>query len=457
MRFQFQENNKQNMAKFNIVMPKMGESVQEATIVQWFKNEGDKIEEEDMLLEIATDKVDSEIPSPVDGILSKILFQVNDVVPVGETIAIVDMGGETTPENETGAAETAKETTKEEPEKKPEKETPEETEEKTETREESLPEEKEFASSGRFYSPLVKNIAQKENISAKELDSINGSGRDGRVKKQDVLEFIQNRTEQPATAKTAASSPSTQPSVAKVSVSADPGDEIVQMDRLRKMIAEHMVMSKQVSPHVTNFIEVDVTNMVKWREKVKDEFLAREKQKITYMPIITEAVAKTLKDFPGVNASVDGDNIIHRKNINIGIAVALPTGNLIVPVIKNADQKNLVGLTTGINDLADKARNNKLSPDDVAGGTFSISNFGTFKNLTGTPIINQPQVAILAVGTIEKKPAVLELPTGDVIAIRHKMILSLSYDHRVIDGALGGAFLKHLADYLEGFDVNSTI
>jgi 2-oxoglutarate dehydrogenase E2 component (dihydrolipoamide succinyltransferase) len=444
------------MAKFDIVMPKMGESVQEATIIQWFKKEGDKIEEDDILLEIGTDKVDSEIPSPVDGVLSKILFQVNDVVPVGEVIAVIDMGGETAPEKDSdtsaGPKEKASETAKKE--SAPEvsfKETP-ETKEKQSA-------ETDYSTSGRFYSPLVKSIAREENISVQELESIKGSGREGRVKKQDVFEYIQNKGKQPIEAKATANavSATTPPSAPKVTVSVNPGDEIVQMDRMRKMIAEHMVMSKQVSPHVTNFIEVDVTNMVRWREKVKGEFKAREKQNITYMPIITEAVAKSLKDFPGVNASVDGDKIILRKNINIGIAVALPNGNLIVPVVKNADQKNLLGITSSINELANNARNNKLNPDDVAGGTFSISNFGTFRNLTGTPIINQPQVAILAVGTIEKKPAVLETPSGDVIAIRHKMILSLSYDHRVIDGALGGEFLKRLADYLEGFDVNRTI
>ncbi len=440
------------MAKFDIIMPKMGESVQEATIIQWFKKEGDKIEEDDLLLEIGTDKVDSEIPSPVDGVLSKILFQVNDVVPVGEVIAVIDMGGETAPEKETeasaGPKDKSSETTKKEPET--------EIKETSETKEKQSVE-TDYSTSGRFYSPLVKSIAREENISVQELESIKGSGREGRVKKQDVFEYIQNKSKQPAAAKATSASATTPSSAPKVTVSVNPGDEIVQMDRMRKMIAEHMVMSKQVSPHVTNFIEVDVTNMVRWREKVKGEFKAREKQNITYMPIITEAVAKSLKDFPGVNASVDGDKIILRKNINIGIAVALPNGNLIVPVVKNADQKNLLGITSSINELANNARNNKLNPDDVAGGTFSISNFGTFRNLTGTPIINQPQVAILAVGTIEKKPAVLETPSGDVIAIRHKMILSLSYDHRVIDGALGGEFLKRLADYLEGFDVNRTI
>ena len=443
------------MAKFDIIMPKMGESVQEATIIQWFKKEGDKIEEEDVLLEIATDKVDSEIPSPVDGVLSKILFQVNDVVPVGEVIAVIDMGGEAAPEKETGTSAASGEA-KDKASASVKKEQETEVKEVPATKEKQSAE-TDYSASDRFYSPLVKSIAREENISMEELESIKGSGRDGRVKKQDVLEYVQNRSDQPAAAKTAVTSAATSSAAPKVAVSVNPGDEIIQMDRMRKMIAEHMVISKQVSPHVTNFIEADVTNIVRWRDKVKDEFLAREKQKITYMPVITEAVARSLKDFPGVNASVDGDKIILRKNINIGIAVALPSGNLIVPVVKNADQKNLLGITTAINELANNARNNKLNPDDVAGGTFSISNFGTFRNLTGTPIINQPQVAILAVGTIEKKPAVLETPTGDVIAIRHKMILSLSYDHRVIDGALGGEFLKRLADYLEDFDVNRTI
>jgi 2-oxoglutarate dehydrogenase E2 component (dihydrolipoamide succinyltransferase) len=314
----------------------------------------------------------------------------------------------------------------------------------------------DFSKSDRFYSPLVKTIAKSENISISELSAIEGTGLNGRVRKQDVLNYIQNRTKQ------SPSKPDTKPTSspafrAQIPVTVSEGDTIVQMDRMRKLIAENMVLSKQISAHVTNFIEADVTNLVIWRNNVKDDFENREKQKLTFMPFFIEATAKALKEFPGVNASVDGDKIILRKNINIGIAVALPTGNLIVPVIRNADQKSILGLTVELNKLANNARNNKLNPDDVQGGTFTISNFGTFKNLTGTPIINQPQVAILATGTIEKKPAVLETPSGDVLAIRHKIMLALTFDHRVVDGALGGAFLLNLANQLENFDVNLTI
>lgn len=420
------------MATFDIIMPKLGESVQEATITRWFKNVGDKISEEDIILEIATDKVDSEIPSPVDGVIVKILFEVNSVVPVGAVIAVVDISNdannlETTIDKDIKAINELKSTSGEKG--KP-----------------AI----EYSSESRFYSPLVKGIAKTEGISVSELDTITGTGLNGRVRKHDVIGYLENRGNKQKI-------PTTQAAKPVVSVKSSEGDTIVQMDRLRKLIAQNMVLSKQISPHVTNFIETDVTNLVIWRNKVKDEFEKREKQKITYMPVFIEATAKALKEFPGINASVDGDKIILRKNINIGIAVALPTGNLIVPVIRNADQKSLVGLTIDLNTLANKARSNKLNPDDVAGGTFSISNFGTFKNLTGTPIISQPQVAILATGTIEKKPAVLETPTGDVIAIRHKMILALTYDHRVIDGALAGAFLKFLSDYLENFDINHTV
>jgi 2-oxoglutarate dehydrogenase E2 component (dihydrolipoamide succinyltransferase) len=426
-----------NMGTFNIVMPKLGESVQEATITKWFKKAGDSIEEEDVLLEIATDKVDSEIPSPVDGKITKLLFEEGAVVAVGEVIAVIDLGGDAT------AVET--EDVKAKPEAKTE---PRDTKEPDSVK--STEKTVDFAKSDKFYSPLVKNIAKSEGISLAELDSIDGSGHKGRVKKDDLLNYIKNRGVQ-------TSQPTQQTQAPKISIPVYEGDEIVQMDRLRKLIADNMVLSKQISPHVTNFIEADVSGLVMWRNKVKGEFEKREKQKLTFMPIFIEAVARALKDFPGVNASVDGDKLILRKNVNIGIAVALPTGNLIVPVIRNADQKSLLGLTVDLNTLANNARNNKLNPDDIQGGTFTISNFGTFKNLTGTPIINQPQVAILATGTIEKKPAVLETPTGDVIAIRQKMMLGLTYDHRVVDGALGGAFLKRIADYLENFDINRTV
>jgi 2-oxoglutarate dehydrogenase E2 component (dihydrolipoamide succinyltransferase) len=441
------------MSKFEIVMPKMGESVEEATITKWFVKENDTVEEDDVLLEIATDKVDSEIPSPVAGVITKILFKENDVVAVGEVIAVIDMDGTG---SETGGSEDAKEKS----------EQTDEPDSKTDTAEEEKPQPEsgntDFSKSERFYSPLVKNIAQKENISLQELDSIQGTGREGRVSKDDMLKYLQQRKSQPQTEKesqlaAAPSSVSAEKPKQKVSVSVSADDEIIEMDRMRKMIAEHMVNSVRTAPHVTNMIEADVTNIVLWRNKIKDQFQEREKEKLTFLPVFIEAAVKALKDFPRINASVDGDRIIIRKRINMGIAVALPDGNLIVPVIKDADQKNLLGITRDINRLANQARSNKLSPDDIQGGTFSVTNFGTFKNVMGTPIINQPQVAILATGNIEKKPAVVETPTGDVIAIRHKMFLSLSYDHRVVDGALGGAYLKKLADYLEEFDINRTI
>ncbi len=429
------------MATFDIVMPKLGESIQEATITKWFKKVGDTIEEDDVLLEIATDKVDSEIPSPVDGVLVKVLFEEDALVPVGEVIAVVNLDGDA---SEIDTENSVKEEKPEQKEKVKSVEQPTATE--------------DFSKSDRFYSPLVKSIASKEKISVDELDTISGTGQNGRVKKEDILNYIENRgssvvksSAQPSKAQTSAKS------VSVPTVTSEVGDTVVKMDRMRKMIGDHMVMSKQVSPHVTNFIEVDVTPLVLWRNKVKDEFQKREGTKITYMPVFIEAVAKALKEFPGVNASTDGENIILRKKVNVGVAVALPTGNLIVPVVKDADQKSLLGITVDMNRLANNARQNNLEPDDIAGGTFTISNFGSFRNLTGTPIINQPQVAILATGNIEKKPAVLETPTGDVIAIRHKMILALTYDHRVIDGALGGGFLRYLADLLEQFDVSRTV
>ena len=432
------------MAKYEIVMPKMGESVQEATIIRWLKKEGETVEEDDVLLEIATDKVDTEIPSPVAGILSKALFKENDVVPVGEVIAIVDMEG--TSASKTEPAEKAREKVKEKAEAvKVDKES---------TVLSQEPAKKEIKESDRFYSPLVRSIAQKENISVEELDSLKGSGKNNRVSKKDILKYVESKkashipagvSEAPKEVKTG------------ITVSAGPGDEVIQMDRIRKLTAEHMVLSKRISPHVSSFIEADVTNLVMWRNKVKDEFYAKEKYKLTYTPIFIDLTAKALKKYPVINASVDGDKIILRKNINIGVAVALPTGNLIVPVIKNAEQKSLLGLTVELARLADSARNGKLLPDDIQGGTFTVSNFALFKNMTGTPIINQPQVAILGIGTIEKKPAVLETPTGDVIAIRHKMILSISYDHRIIDGAMAGAFILEIKNLLEQFDINTVI
>jgi 2-oxoglutarate dehydrogenase E2 component (dihydrolipoamide succinyltransferase) len=432
-----------SMSQFDIIMPKMGESITEATITKWFKKENDWVEEDDVLFEIATDKVDSEIPSPVEGKITSILFKEGDVVPVGTVVAVISLQVEKEADVKT-----------KEPVIEPPKSAPVVS---------GRSEVKIASSHGRFYSPLVKTIAKQENITQVELESIIGSGQNGRVRKDDVLKYIDNRRNGGSDV-SVASKPQSKPAVTeipveknKVSVSIGAEDQIIEMDRMRRLIADNMVKSKHTAPHVTNFVEADVTNLVIWRNKIKDAFQKRENLNITYMPVFIEAVAKALKEFPQVNASVDGYNIILRKNINIGIAVALPTGNLIVPVIRNADQYNLVGLTKELNRLAEAARKNKLSPDDIQGGTFSISNFGTFKNSFGTPIISQPQAAILATGSIEKKPAVIETPTGDVIGIRHKMFLSLTYDHRIIDGALGGSFLRRLADYLENFDINTNI
>jgi 2-oxoglutarate dehydrogenase E2 component (dihydrolipoamide succinyltransferase) len=436
------------MSKFEIVMPKLGESIQEGTITKWFVKEGDTIEEDDMLFEVATDKVDSEIPSPVDGVIKEILHPVDSLVPVGEIVAIVNMESEEEEEiAETveSGREPVEKTLNENQDTKPEK-----------------PAEKEIGKGGtsvdksrdmsnRFYSPLVKTIAKEENISLEELETIEGSGANGRVQKKDILSYIESKKSGQAAEKKVETqaAPAAHPAAAtekKVAppVTAGADDKVVPMDRVRKMIADHMVMSKQVSPHVTSVIEADVTNLVQWRNKNKIAFQEKYGEKITFMPFFIEATAAALAEFPQVNASVSEDNIILRKRINVGIAVAKPDGNLIVPVVKDAEQRNLVGITKELNRLAEAARTNKLSPEEIQGGTFSITNFGTFKNIIGTPIINQPQVAILATGNIEKKPAVLETPTGDVIAIRHKMFLSLSYDHRVVDGALGGAFLHKI-------------
>lgn len=434
------------MAKFEIIMPKLGESIIEATITKWMKQPGDSVQEDDSLAEIATDKVDSEIPSPVEGKIVKLLYNEGDVVPVGKVIAIIEMEGEDD----------------EEPAKVEKPDTSIKPEAAGAGGETVETVEGDFSSSTRFYSPLVKNIAKTEQISFKELEQIPGSGKENRVTKEDILSYLKTRKE----GKTlpAAGQPAVKPQAAQQPVKmeapkvfAASGDEIVEMDRMRKLIADHMVMSKQVSPHVTSFIEVDVTNIVNWRNKVKDQFQKRENQKITFTPIFLEAAAKTLRDYPMVNVSVDGYKIIKRKNINIGMATALPNGNLIVPVIRSADQLNLVGMAKAVNDLANRARINKLEPDEIQGGTFTVTNFGSFDSLTGTPIINQPQVAILGLGAIKKRPVVLETENGDVIAIRHIMILSLAYDHRVVDGALGGMYLKRIREHLEGFDPNQTI
>jgi len=429
------------MAKFELKLPKMGESVAEATVTNWLKKVGDKIEMDEAVLEIATDKVDSEVPSEVAGTLVEILFNTDDVVQVGQTIAIIETEGgavasvlEVKAEAPVAVAEVAK---------------------AVEVAKETVAP-ADFSASEKFFSPLVKNIAKEEGISLAELEAIAGSGKDGRVNKEDLLNYIKNRGSQPAVvATTAVALKATPAPVAQsVPVSVNGGDEIVEMDRMRKLISGYMVASVQTSAHVQSFIEVDVTNIVKWRDKVKAAFEKREGEKLTFTPIMMEAVAKALKDFPGMNISVDGDFIIKRKNINLGMAAALPNGNLIVPVIKNADQLNLVGMAKAVNDLGNRAKAGKLKPDDTQGGTYTVTNVGTFGSVFGTPIINQPQVGILALGAIRKVPAVIETPEGDFIGIRQKMFLSHSYDHRVVDGALGGSFVKRVADYLEAFDVN---
>jgi len=433
------------MAKFNIIMPKLGESIIEATITKWLKTSGDQLEEDDAIVEIATDKVDSEIPSPIEGKLIKTLYEEGDVVPVGEVIAIVEMDGEDEEEHEETPDETI--TKADETSEAAEKIA-------VQIDEISSGEIKIFSASDRFYSPLVRSIAKTENLSIQDLDSITGSGQAGRVTKQDILNFLESRINDSTKP---INTTQAQKPIAPPSITTETGDRIVEMDRMRKMIADHMVMSVDVSPHVTSFIEVDVTKIVNWRNQVKDDFLKKEGEKITFTPIFIDAAAKALRDHPGVNASVDGSTIIYRKNINIGMAAALPNGNLIVPVIKNADTKNLVGLAKDVNDLANRARGNKLNPDDISGGTFTITNFGSFDSLTGTPIINQPQVAILGVGAIKKRPVVIETADGDVIGIRSIMILSLAYDHRVVDGALGGMYLRTMRNYLESFDTKQRL
>lgn len=445
------------MAQVELIMPKMGESIMEATILKWLKKEGDSVELDETILEIATDKVDSEIPSPVEGKIVKILHQEDEVVEIGKAIALIETDA---------AADVAASPSIQEPvaqvEEKPEPKNGQKPALPQETRVPGPPPAPmTAASSDRFYSPLVKNMAKAENIALNELDQISGSGLDGRVTKTDMLSYIQNRssaksTEQRQETKTvetnkaAAEQGSTKE--APVTQSVNGNVEIIEMDRMRKLISEHMVKSKHTSPHVTSFVEVDVTNMVQWRNKIKKSFQDKHGQKITFTPLFVEAVARAITDFPMINISVEGDKILRKKAINIGMAAALPSGNLIVPVIRNAETLNLLGLTKQVNDLASRARENKLKADEIQGGTFTITNVGTFGNVMGTPIINQPQVAILATGAIQKKPAVLETPEGDVIAIRHMMFLSLSYDHRVVDGALGGSFLRKVADYMEAFD-----
>jgi 2-oxoglutarate dehydrogenase E2 component (dihydrolipoamide succinyltransferase) len=444
------------MAQVEIRLPKMGESVTEAVITNWLKEVGDRVELDEPLVEVATDKVDNELPSEAAGVLVKKLFEKDATVQVGEVIAIISTDGiesdsvETpTPETISAAVELENQIT-------------------------SIANDVsriDTSESSRFYSPLVKSIAKQENISLDELERIAGTGAQGRVTKKDILAYLENRKEsKPKSIESLKSSAGvvtsssngvhvevTKPTAPKTNIVINPQDEIIEMDRMRRIIAENMVLSKQISPHVTSYVEADVTTIVNWRNRIKDSFEKRENEKITFTPIFIEAIVKAIKDFPMINISVDGTNIIKRGNINIGMATALPSGNLIVPVIHNADRLNLLGLTKAVNDLASRARKGQLKSDEISGGTYTITNVGSFGNVMGTPIIPQPQVAILAVGAIRKMPAVIETPEGDMIAIRHKMFLSHSYDHRVVDGALGGQFVRRVADYLENFDPNTTI
>lgn len=443
------------MAKFELKLPKMGESVAEATITSWLKNVGDTIESDEAVLEIATDKVDSEVPSEVDGTLTEILFQVDDVVQVGQTIAIIETDS---------AAATTSASTETPVAEKPVVTADVAVQEATAQVEKGMETagKVDFSGSDNFYSPLVKNIAKAENISLTELESISGSGMDGRVTKHDILKYVEDKKSgkttvaQPSTPVKSTVAPSA-PAAKAAPVSVNGEDEIIEMTRMGKLIAHHMVASVQTSAHVQSFIECDVTTIWNWRKKHKDAFKNREGENLTFTPIFMEAVAKALKEFPMMNIAVDGDRIIKRKNINLGMAAALPDGNLIVPVIKNADQLNLVGMAKSVNDLASRARGGKLKPDDTQGGTYTVTNVGTFGSVLGTPIINQPQVGILALGAIRKVPAVVETPQGDFIGIRMKMFLSHSYDHRVVNGALGGQFVQRVAQLLEAFDPDREI
>jgi 2-oxoglutarate dehydrogenase E2 component (dihydrolipoamide succinyltransferase) len=447
------------MAEIEVLLPKMGESVAEATVITWLKEVGETIEAEESLIEIATDKVDSEVPAPADGVLVKKLFAEGEVAQVGDVIAIISTegGAETTvsapAETKTEAPAAAV------------------FEQVAAPLAKSVTEQVELTKtgdSGKFYSPLVRNIAKEEGVSMAELEAIQGSGKEGRVNKGDILAYVENNkggnvVSAPAPSSRDKETPdkiigsTASKPLPKPSIPVGPNDTIVEMDRMRKLIADHMVMSKQTSPHVTSYVEADVTNIVNWRNGVKDRFFKENGEKITFTPIFIEAIAKAIKDMPGINVSIDGTNIIQRGNINIGMAAALPSGNLIVPVIRNADRLNLLGVTKAVNDLAKRARAGKLLPDDIQGGTYTMTNVGTFGNVMGTPIINQPQVAIMAVGAIRKMVSVIETPHGDTIGIRHKMFLSHAYDHRVVDGALGGMFVRKVADYLESFDPNTEI
>lgn len=446
------------MSLVDLIMPKLGESIMEATILKWHKQPGDAVAQDETVLDIATDKVDSEVPSTAAGVIEQILFKENDVVPIGTVIAKIKVGAG----SNTGTS------------------TPPPAAPKAEYEEANLVEEMPYApppvqqtntnnkSAIRFYSPLVLNIAQSEGISMSELENIPGTGQEGRVSKKDILAYVASRSVShkpsaitPAPAREQEAKPEQQIAVSQPNVPATtsyPGNvEIIEMDRMRKLISKHMVDSKRTSAHVTSFAECDVTNLVLWREKIKSSFEKREGEKITFTPLFIEAIVKSIKKYPLLSSSVDGDRIIVKKDLNIGMATALPSGNLIVPVIKNADQLNLVGLTKQVNGLANAARSNKLKPDDTVGGTFTLTNVGTFGSIMGTPIINQPQVAIMAVGAIKKRPMVIETPQGDTIGIRHMMYISLSYDHRIIDGALGSTFLNSVSKELENFDINRAI
>lgn len=478
------------MAKYNLILPRMGESVSEATIVKWLKQPGDLIEEDESIVDIATDKVDSDVPSPVEGRLVEQLFAEDSVAQVGDIIAVLEIEGEDENDevveasddtDEADAEDTHTDHVDDDYSEIEDAEVEDSEVEDVEVEVGGLDMEvtnpdphagenetvvipgldllNERSKGDRFYSPLVKSIAAEEGIEIAELDKISGSGLEGRVTKRDILEYAEEkkRSQGVSSAEPARQIEKPKQEASAAPVLNDSGDEIIEMDRMRKLIAQHMVDSVQTSPHVCSFVEVDVTNLVNWRNKIKGEFEKKEGVKITYTPIFIEAVTKAIRDYPMINISVSGTQIIKKANINVGMATALPSGNLIVPVIRNADQFNLVGLTKAVNDLADRARTNNLKPDETQGGTFTVTNVGSFGSMMGTPIINQPQVAILAIGSINKKPAVLETEHGDVIAIRQKMMMSLSYDHRVVDGALGGMFLKRIGEYLEAWDVNRTL
>ncbi len=449
------------MAEKSILVPKMGESISEATVIRWLKNVGDTVEKDEPIVEIATDKVDNEIPSTESGVLTKQLFQDGDVVKIGEPIAMISLeGGSDSKPTETEPIAEIHDIADVTDKIEEEIQIAISSSQTSITKSSNSPKSNYLSNSGsRFYSPLVMSIASKEGLSQTELESIGGTGLEGRVTKSDVLKYLKNRDNQPTTPESQPENIIESKAVVKSepAVSLNNGDEIIEMDRVRKMIADHMVMSMQTSPHVTSFVEADVTNLVNWRNRIKGDFKKREGENITFTPIFMWAIAKAIKDFPMINVSVDGNKIIKKRNINIGMAVAQKNGNLIVPVVKQADSMNLLGLTRTVNDLAIRARDNKLVADEIQGGTYTLTNVGSFGNIMGTPVINQPQVAIMAVGTIQKKPAVLETEHGDVIAIRHMMYLSHSYDHRVVDGALGGMFVKRVAEYLEQWDTHTEI